>query len=43
MAERKKQPNANRPLRLLHQLARHIVNGGQMVCVDRMAQTKCIG
>ena len=43
MAEREEQADAERPLALLHQLARDIVDGGDVVGVDGMAQAEAVG
>ena len=43
MAERKHKPNRNRPLSLLHQLAGHIVDRGDVVGVHRMPQAEAVG
>ena len=42
MTERKKQTNRNRPLALLHQLAHDIVDRGDMIRIDGVAQTEHI-
>ncbi len=43
MAEREEQADAERLLALLHQLARHIVDGGDVVGVHRVAQAEAVG
>ena len=43
MAEREEQADADRALAFLHQLARDVVDGGDMVGVDRMAQPEHVG
>ena len=43
MAERKKEAHRRRTLAFLHQLARHIVDRGDMVGVDRMPEAETIG
>ena len=43
MPEREEEADRDRPLALLHQLARHIVDRGDMVGIDRMAQPEAIG
>ena len=43
MAEREEQADGDRPLALLHEFARGIVDGGDMVGVDRVAQAEGIG
>ena len=43
MAEREEQPDADRTLALLHQLARDVVDRGDMIGVDRVAQAERIG
>ncbi len=42
MPERKEQADAERLLALLHQLARHIVDGGDVVGVHRVAQAEAV-
>ena len=39
----KKKPTADRPLALLHQLARDIVDRRDVVGVDRVTQTETVG
>ncbi len=43
MAEREEEPDADRASALLHELARRIVDRGDMVGVDGVAQTERIG
>ena len=43
MAEREEQADRNRALAFLHQLARDVVDGGDMVGIDGMAQAETIG
>ena len=43
MAEREEEADADRPLALLHQLARHVVDRRDMVGIDGVAQTERIG
>ena len=43
MAEREKEADADRPLALLHQLAGDVVDGGDVVGVDRVAQAEAVG
>ena len=43
MAERKEEADRDRPLPFLHQLAGHIVDGGDMIGVERVAQTEGVG
>jgi hypothetical protein len=43
MAQREEQADAERPLALLHQLARDIVDGGDVVGVDAVAQAEAVG
>jgi HoxN/HupN/NixA family high-affinity nickel-transporter len=43
VAEREEEPDTDRPLSLLHQLARHIVDGGDMIGIHRMAQPEPVG
>ena len=43
MAERKEEADADRPLALLHQLARDVVDRRDMIGVDRVAQAEGIG
>ncbi len=43
MAEREEQADADRALTLLHQLAGDIVDGGDVVGIDGVAQTEAIG
>ena len=43
MAEREKEADADRPLALLHQLARHVVDRRDMVGIDGVAQTERVG
>ena len=43
MAERKKEADRDRPLALLHQLARHVVNGRDMIGVHRVAESEGVG
>ena len=39
----KNRPSADRPLALLHQLARDVVDGGDVVGIDRVAQPEAVG
>jgi hypothetical protein len=39
----KEKAHADRPLPLLHQLARHVVNGRDVVRIHRMPQTEGVG
>ena len=43
VAERKEEANADRPLALLHELARDIIDRRDMIGVDRMPQAERIG
>ena len=43
MTEREEQADRNRPLAGLHQLARHIVDGGDVIGIDRVAQAERVG
>ena len=43
VAERKEEADADRTLALLHQLARDVVDRGDMVGVHRVAQAECVG
>src|SRR3977135_1698096 len=43
MAQREEQADAERPLALLHQLARDIVDGGDVIGVDGVAQAEAVG
>ena len=43
MAERKEEADRDRPLPLLHQLAGHVVDGGDMIGVERVAQAEGVG
>ena len=43
MAEREEQADGDRPLALLHQLARHVVDGRDVVGIDGVAQPECVG
>ena len=43
MSQREHEPHGDRPLAFLHQLASHIVDGGNMVGIDRMTKTKTVG
>ena len=43
MAEGEEEPDSDRLLSLLHQLAGHVVDGGNMVGIDRMAKAKAVG
>ena len=40
MAEREKEPDGDGALAFLHQLARHVVDGRDMVGVDGVAQAE---
>ncbi len=42
MAEREKETDRYRPLFLLHQFAGHIVDRGDMICIDGVAQPKSV-
>ena len=43
MAEREIEATVEGSLPFLHQLARHVVDGGDMVGIDRMPETEAIG
>ncbi len=43
MAEREEEADADRALALLHQLAGDIVDGGDVIGVDRVAQAEAVG
>ena len=43
MTEREEEADGRRTLALLHQFARHIVDGGDVIGVDGMAKAKTIG
>ena len=43
MAEREIEPERDRPLALLHQLAGGVVDGGDMVGIDGVAQPEAVG
>ena len=43
MTERKHESHSNRTLALLHQFARHVVDGGDVVGIHGMPQAKTIG
>ena len=43
MAEREEEAHGHRPLALGHQLAGDVVDGGDVVGVDRVAQAEAIG
>ena len=43
MTDREKETDGDRPFVLLHQLAGHIVDRGDMIGIDRMAQAETIG
>ena len=43
MAEREEQADADRPLALLHQLARDVVDRRDMVGIDRVAKAERVG
>ncbi len=37
------KPNSNRPFAFLHELAGHIIDGGNMVSIHRMTKSKTVG
>ena len=41
--QRKHEAYRDRPLSLLHQLARHVVDGGNVIGIDRVAQAEAVG
>ena len=43
MAEGEEEPDRHRPPILLHQFSRHIVDGGDVVGVNRVPQAKAVG
>ena len=43
MAQREEQADGDRPLVLLHQFPRHVVDGGDVVGVDGVAQAEAVG
>src|ERR1700728_1878821 len=43
MAKRKEEADGDRPVPPVHQLARDIVDGGDVIGVDSMAQSETIG
>ena len=43
VAEREEQADGDRPFALLHQLARDIVDGRDVVGIDGVAQAECVG
>ena len=43
MSQGKHEPDGDRPLAFLHQLAGHIVDGGNMVGIHRMPKAKTVG
>ncbi len=43
MAEREEESDADRALALLHQLARDVVDGGDMIGIDGMARAEAVG
>ena len=43
MTEGEEEADGDGPLALLHQLARDIVDGGDVIGIDRMAQAEAIG
>ena len=42
VAQREHQSDSDRPLALLHQLARHVVDGRNVIRIDRMAKSKAV-
>ncbi len=42
MTEREEQPDRNRPLAFLHQFAHDIVDGGDVIGIDRVPQSEHI-
>ena len=42
MAQGKKETDADRPLAILHQFARHVIDGRDMIGIDRVPQTESI-
>ena len=43
VAEREEEPDGDRALAVLHELARGVVDGGDVVRVDRVAQAEGVG
>src|ERR1700679_2250246 len=43
MSEREEEAGRDRPLALLHQLSGHVVDGGDMIGVDRVTKPERIG
>ena len=43
MSEGEHEADADRPLAFLHQLAGHIIDGGDMVSIHRVAKAETVG